>query len=203
MYGLTEAEYKVQAEPMLRKVFVNDDPFRETFSPNIIERVIVYPCDIDIEPPLLDGLIAAASSIGDKGCYLTQLFPFDGHVNHCYILLEELLGNDGYFCEQEKLIEAGINMDFQAEYVMYSERGLWGVMVSHEHHGMLGGSPKFIKKIHEVVPDLYEQVNLFLDKFQDLKAYGFNPTLEWLPGLLTHVYGQETAERMLQETGLP
>jgi len=76
-------------------------------------------------------------------------------------------------------------------------------MVSHEHHGILGGSPEFIEKIHEVVPDLYEQVNLFLDRFQYFKAYGLNPKLGWLPGLLTHVYGQETAERMLQETGLP
>ncbi len=203
MYGLTEAEYKVQAEPILRKVFVNDDPFRETFSPNIIERVIVYPCDIDIEPPLLDGLIAAASSIGDKGCYLTQLWQSKGHVNHCYIPIQELLGNDGYFCEHEKLVEAGINMNYIAEYVMYLERGLWGVMVSHEHHGILGGSPEFIEKIHELVPDLYEQVNLFLDRFQYFKAYGLNPKLGWLPGLLTHVYGQETASRMLQETGLP
>jgi len=201
MYGLTEAEYKVQAEPMLRKIFANDDPFRETFSPNIIERVIVYPCDIDIEPPLLDGLIAAASSIGDKGCYLTQLILFDGHVKHCYILLEEL--SNGSFLKHQKRIEAGIDMIFYPEYVMYSERGLWGVMVSHEHHGMLGGSPEFIEKIHELVPDLYSQVNLFLDRFQYFKAYGLNPKLGWLPGLLTHVYGQEAAERMLQETGLP
>jgi hypothetical protein len=51
MYLLTQTEFCLEAEPALRKVFVNDDCTSELFSSNIATRVIVYPCTHYVEPP--------------------------------------------------------------------------------------------------------------------------------------------------------
>ncbi|MGK7874025.1 MAG: hypothetical protein AB4426_12145 [Xenococcaceae cyanobacterium] len=200
MHTLSEAQYQAEAEPILRRVFVNDDPFEEPFSPNITGRIIIYPCYNYLETPLIDALIAAASSLGDTSCYLTQLWRDEKEPNHCYIPLLQL--HEFYCCSSgnNKLIE---KIKLLSEYVIYSGQGKWGLMVSHEHHGMLGGSPEFIEAVYQVIPDLDRQVYDFLKNFQLSKAAGMRLTLEWLPELLTHVYGIDAAEKMLRETGLP
>jgi hypothetical protein len=43
MYILTEKQYQIEAEPLLRQVFINEDPFDEPFSPNVNSRMLVYP----------------------------------------------------------------------------------------------------------------------------------------------------------------
>jgi hypothetical protein len=44
MHVLTESQDRQEAEPILRQVFVNDYPFCQPFSPNIIARRVIYPC---------------------------------------------------------------------------------------------------------------------------------------------------------------
>lgn len=200
MQILTDAQYKIEAEPILRKVFVNDYPFDNTFSFNITERLIVFPCGNYIEPTLIEGLIAAASELGEQNCYLTNLFLYEDTTNHYYLSLPELY--EEYVNLSCKILpEERLDLDCWIEYVIYSEQGTWGLMVSHEHHGMLGGSSQFINKIREFVPDLDEQVNLFLKKLKSI-SYSPGARLEWLPGLLTHVYGQQKAEILIQKTSL-
>ncbi|MEL4897304.1 hypothetical protein [Crocosphaera sp. Alani8] len=73
--------------------------------------------------------------------------------------------------------------------------------VTHERHGVLGGSPKFINQVREHIANLDEQVYFFLNKYQQMKFLP-NLNIQWLPELLNHVYGQETAHKLLQETRL-
>jgi hypothetical protein len=71
---LTEADFRSEAEPVLRQVFVNDDAFGQPFSPNIVARTITYPHSEYIEPPLIDAIISAATNLlGDIGCYIYDL----------------------------------------------------------------------------------------------------------------------------------
>lgn len=201
MQILTDAQYQIEAEPILRKVFVNDDPFDNTFSPNITERLILYRCETYLEPDLVEGLVAAASDLGDTNCYLINLFRDDKKPNDYYLSLSELHDEYvGYSCNNIPT-EEGLDIDLWIEYVIYSAQGKWGLMVSHEHHGMLGGSSKFINKVREFVPNLDEQVYLFLKKLKSI-SYSPHARLDWLPELLTHIYGQEKAEMLLKETGL-
>ena len=203
MYPLTEEQFKAEAEPILRQVFVNDDPFEFPFSPNIQGRRIIFPHQGKIERPLIEAIVNAASNLGDTGCYFTQLWPSPDRVNHCYISLSEFLDTYSAPPGSPKLISLQTNMEILSENVLYSAQGTWGVMLSHEYHGMLGGPPEFIEEIRRDIPDLDQQVYLFLNRFQSFKAAGMKLTLEWLPGLLTHVYGEEATEKMLKETGLP
>lgn len=79
MYTLTEKEFKAEAEPILRRVFSTDNPFAShPFAETIPERRVLFGDEYDLKnmvsPLLLDALIAAASSVGDTGCYFTMLW---------------------------------------------------------------------------------------------------------------------------------
>lgn len=207
MYVLSEPQFKLEAEPILLRVFVNDNPFDQPFSPNVMGRIIVYPCEGAIDSPLIDVLIAAAANLGDTGCYISLLptaYPGDG-PGHCYIPLSDFL--EGYAGPpgSDMLIGARLGINpYTLDSVIYSASGKWGLMRSHERHGLLGGPPEFIEEIRAGVPDLDRQVYGFLERLRWLLVdAGVNPPdvtrNKWLPGLLAHVYGPEAAEKILQE----
>ena len=206
MYILTDKQYQIKAEPILRKIFVKDDPFDKSFSQNISERIIVYPRYVDLDAILVKALIEEAYAIGDKGCYLSQLWIFDDDCNHCYIPLSELL--EFYTAYSEKAKDIDFKLDRNVEYVLYSETGKWGLMVSHEHHGILGGFPKFMQVFKSFFPSYDKQIYDWLKYFREEKErktiYNLaSLTLHWLPDLLAHIYGEETAVKMLEKAGLP
>jgi hypothetical protein len=205
MYALTEAQYQIEAEPILRKVFVNDNPFGQPFSSNITQRRIIYYYKYGIEPPLTDALVAAASSVGDSGFYWSVLwrdkdvYHQTDEINHCYVPFSEFVS---IYVEQDHEFFQKIQYFFILENVIYSPQGKWGIMFSHESFGLLGGIPEFVEIFEKLIPDLNQQVYGFIDYFVSLKSKSPDTTeIRWLPGLLTHVYGQEKAEEMLLYKG--
>jgi|JFJP01.1.fsa_nt_gi hypothetical protein len=204
MYTLSEDEFHREAEPALRQVFVSDEPFDEPFSPNVTARRIVYPCFEYIEPPLIDAIVAAAINVGDPGCYLYNLWTGKEDLRHCYIPFSEFSAAYLGTGDINDLIGHKLGMIPDSENILYSPTGKWGIIVSHEHHGMLGGVVEFIEDIHRSIPDLDEQVYNFIEeRLRNHDTGTFNTVvLRWLPGLLAHVYGQIKAEEILQKIGV-
>ncbi len=200
MRVLTEAEFRVEAEPILRRIFSNDDPFEQPFTPNVPARKIIYEYFYQIEPPLIEAIVAAASSVEDKGFYFSALWRLKDKVTeepyHWYIPFSEI---STYIAGSDEVFGAALHV----ENVLYSPQGKWGVMMSHEHHGLLGGSQEFMAEVCRLVPNLEQQVFGFLEYWQYWKNQPNSIRADWLPELLTQVYGQETAKKMLQEADLP
>ena len=90
MYSLDDLEFQIKVEPILRKVFVVDNPFEEAFSTDITSRKIIYPIYNYPEQNLLEALIKAASVEG-AGCYLSLFWQSKGQPNHCYVPFSELV----------------------------------------------------------------------------------------------------------------
>jgi hypothetical protein len=206
MHPLTEPQFRQEAEPMLRKVFVNDNQFGQPFAPNVLGRIIIYPCNGYIESPLIDAIVATAQKFGDTGCYISLLptkYPY-GH-NNCYVPLPEFLSFYAGTAEEDIQKRLSLDMDvYSLDLVIYSSSGKWGVMTSHERHGLLGGSKEFISEIRADVPNLDQQVYGFLERLRLLLvATGRNPpdvtVNKGLSGLLAHVYGQQEGKRILQQ----
>jgi len=203
MRSLTEDEFKAEAQSSLRQVFASDNPFDpQPFAPNIPLRRIVFGWEYDLKyivrPPLIDAVVAAASSIGDTGCYFTVLWRMNeevnGEFNHWYIPFSEISAYNR--CDYEVFRFA-----FNSENVLYSPQGKWGIMTSHESHGLLAGTQEFMDEVRRKIPDLDQQVYGFLKIWQNHKTHSFGAKTDWLPGLLTQIYGHEKAENMLQEVG--
>jgi hypothetical protein len=73
--------------------------------------------------------------------------------------------------------QAGFDGDFQtrmgsrnpiAEIALWSSRGTWGLLVSHEQHVVIGGSNEFVTQLLTHVHDADEQVASFI---QDVGHY--------------------------------
>lgn len=201
MHTLSQTEFRLEAEPALRQVFVNNDAFDEPFSPNVVARRIVYPCFQYIAPPLIDAIVVAASNVGDAGCYIYDLWAVERQ--HYYISFSE-------FPETYSRRPSGIantnnlGMNLELENILYSPTGKWGIMISHERHGILGGTVDFMQCIQQAIPDLDRQIYNFIEERLRLPETGkFGPTvLRLLPQMLLHVYGQTAAEKILQEIGV-
>jgi len=198
MYSLNDVEFNTKIEPILNKVFVADNPFGEPFSSDITTRKIVYPIYDYPEHNLLEALIEAASKEGDMGCYLSLFWHSEGQPNHCYIPFSELI--DGFASPSlGKGIAERLNMCVFPGYVLFSEQGKWGLMVSDEHHGLLGGSSEFVRIFSEYISDIDRQVYNFLEVMQDLKTDGSRKKLNWLLQMLSHIYGREDAVKMIEK----
>lgn len=211
---LTEAEYQQEALPIMRRVFAENEPYKQPFSSLISEKVIVFPCEILPEPFLVNGLFLGATQIGDIGCYFSQLWRNENQPNDCYIPLSELrevcgslpstyqLANTEDLDVDLESLDLELHMNLLLENAFYSATGKWGFMRSHGRFGVLGGSLEFIEAVRQIIPDLDRQVYDFLENYQLSKSVGMRLTLDWLPELLNHIYGQETAEMLLREAEL-
>lgn len=208
MYALSEEQYQLEAEPILRKIFVNDNPFCQPFSDNMPSRIIVYPCAGDITEAMpVEAFVAAALKNGDIGCYISLCngsATYD-RPNHCYVPLTDFVEAYAGPCES-KLI--GIQLPGMNAYglnsIIYSASGKWGMMLSDEKFGLLGGEPEFIEDIRAAFPDLDRQVYGFLGRLRFLlKGTEIVPPdvtrNKWLRPLLIHVYGEEKANQILLE----
>ena len=197
---LNELEYQIQAESILRRVFTNDDPTENPFSVNIPERLIVSPWD-DVKTELIEAIITAASDSGDRNCYLTNFGRYTGEANHCYVSLAELHDENAYLSYATTVNGVSLDIFCWIDYVIYSDRGTWGIMISHENFATIGGSSKFIYKLRELVPDLDRQAYPFLEKFKSLSVM-LHRDFDWIPKLLTHIYGQDKAKQLSEEMEL-
>ena len=201
MYNLTEKQYQNEGKLLFDKVFVSNSAIDEPFSSHIIERLILYRYEPYLDDLLINGLIHAASNLGDTGCYIVHFSQNEKTPNYFYIPLPELLEAYEGTVTNDLLNGAEFDIDYWLDYALYSATGKWGLMISHEHHGLLGGSSNFIDEMRKYVPNLDRQVYDFINKYQQMKGLP-NVTIEWIPKLLTHIYGKKNAEKMLKEAEL-
>ena len=198
---LTKQEFKEEAEPMLYRVFETIKPLEETFCAHITGRTIIYPYYNNIELPLTQAIISAAVSLEDVGCYLSNFYKEETQYQHCYVPLSEFI--EGYLgpVNSHKLI--GYKLDFNpyfSEGAIYSATGKWGIRKCLDGFGILGGPQEFLAEIRQSVPDIDRQIYGYLKEIQKWKKLSPNALrIDWLPRLLTHVYGSEVAERILED----
>ena len=204
---LTKQELQQKAEPMFKQVFLNYEVSIEKFSfcPQIKGRTIIYPLYHDFELPTIDAIITAALNLGDTGCYVRDFFASTQECEYSHVELSELklLYSDEYIPEElpDKVLKFLKRFDHSFLIgCFYSETGKWGIWKWDEGFGILGGPQEFLAEIRQSVPDIDRQVYGYLEELQKWEQLSPNVlTIDWLPGLLTHVYGSEVAERILED----
>lgn len=207
MHIVTEAQFKAEVEPLLRQVFLHDNYLQKPFSANVVERRIIYPCKYYVESISTSAIVAAASQVGDEGCYIYRLWGSGSSGTVCcYVPLIEFV--DGYagVPGSNKLIGVRLGMNVYGEEVcIFSPQGTWGIMTTTEWFGLLGCVPSFLQVLQQLTPELDEQVYNFLEHLRLLNVdLGMGSNIsqnewlnDWLPDLLAHVYGKEQGTQVL------
>ncbi|NEP11232.1 MAG: hypothetical protein F6K14_13675 [Symploca sp. SIO2C1] len=199
--ALTEDDYYQEAEPALRKIFLNDSLHKPSFGDNAEVRKILYeywPPDA----PIVNALSQAASSCGDKGIYLSIITRRVGKSDyilpeHWWIPFEDvptyLAGNTDIF-----------NFAYQLESAIYSPQGKWGLVNAFERYGILAGVEEFVSLFEQIFPEVDQQVVDLLNFVQDcINVHGQEKIdITWLSPFLKNVYGSITAKSILQKSYL-
>lgn len=191
---LTERDFQERVLQVFNSVFISNDPFDKPIAPSIPNRAILYPIAYELETIELQAVALAAQAVGDNGFYLSVIErPSEVEQNrpyHWYIPLEEL-----------KKYHA-LSYPFVLENAIYSPRGKWGMIISHEQHAVVGGDNIFLSTLlSHLLVSADEQLKEFLATWKNNYSR-FGSNIDWLSGLLTHVYGVEKAKTLLLQIGL-
>ena len=201
---LTPEEFHSEAESIFSQIFKitrwTVPPSFSTeitsFKERIEASVIIYRIEIDMNLSLITAVVNAALSLEDEGCYVYNDF---GDYFCCHVSFSELL--ESYKLPEPSIVSIAMEPTFLEGYI-FSDRGNWGVHQCSEKFAIIGGSNRFVKEVCRAIPDVDEQARSLLRDYQFQKQFG-HFYVEWLPELLIHAYGKETAENLLKEFGLP
>ena len=207
MHGISEAEFQLRVQPIMKSVFQGKHEWDVLFSPEIDSKRIIFPLeiytDLDLLRLLLEAIVEAATFVGDNGCYLSEVNQYPREYNHAYIHLSELI--EGYVAPRmsRKLFFMQLDMEFSNYFMLYSEYGKWGLFSSLEYFSLLGGSNEFMKIIEHRIPDIESQTYEFLKHFrgEPRDERDLSQGRQLIGGMLNHIYGSSKAERLLRETG--
>jgi hypothetical protein len=199
MKVLTETEYQLNAEPALRRIFLNDNPLLPTFGEAVEIKKILYEYRTP-DTQITAVLAQVASQLGDDGFFFSNLLrkPNDLETaNHWWIPFDEM----SIFLSCNTDI---FNFAYQLENVIYSPSGQWGLMWAFENFGILAGTSSCIDRVCQIVPSIEQQILYYLDHIKECKdTWGIeNMNITWLPSFLEYVFGEEVAVTMLEEAQL-
>jgi hypothetical protein len=194
MRALSEEDFAREAKPVYEHVFATGNPFESPFTSVLESRMILFPVHYMMETSLARAITKASAQLNENSFYLSVLErPTDEEHDRPY---HWHIG----FSEFEQYRSLGY--PFVLENAVYSDRGTWGLMFSHERHAVLGGPAEFVQVVAQELPKLTDQVENFVETWKkNQKRLGSK--VDWLPRLLKHVYGDERAQDMLVKADLP
>ena len=167
-----------------RAVFQSTDPFGAPLTERMTWRGLLYPVPYLLEPEQFDAVVAAARATGDDRICISVTEEFDGlsgaRAEHC--LFDYWEG-----AEYQRLGAVGV-----LENAIYSPRGQWGLMMSHEQHAVAGGPRIFMDELASRFPSFEASLEEFLQSWAEYRDQR-NAEVSWLETLLTHLYGRESA----------
>ena len=190
MEALSEQEFRERAEQAFRSIFISDDPFGKPFNPHIEYKLLLFDYRWALSDPWIEPIGKAIRDMGEDGFYVTALYRPKGDAQsrpyHWYVPINEI---DQY----GSLIHSQQN-------AIYSCLGKWGIICSDEDHALVGGPRILIEMIQKSVIDIDKRVQEFIKLW--LYYHDQNQVrIDWLPGLLAHIYGNDDARRLLGEAG--
>lgn len=216
MHTLTKKEFLLNIEPILHQIFVGNDEDTEPFLPQIEDRLLLYfPLGGDIkknnytENRLFEAIAEAAKFVSDTGCYFVVGWGWlkcgaEGNRS-AYIPRSELKEAfvPSSITGRDKIIWNQLDIeDCFVDFCLCSTNGDWGLLKTIDDYAFLGGNAEFMQAVKSCFPDVEKEVLEFLHDFKLAQKSGEQIDLNWLNQILTHVYGQEKADKLLKETGL-
>jgi hypothetical protein len=203
MRFLTAADYRTEAEPALRKVFLSDSFCHQQFGVNAQSRKFLSEyCPPD--PEIIEAIARSASNLGDDGFYLSvlgiQRFDDSIEFDNWWIPFNEM---SIYLSNNSEIFHCAN----QLEHAIYSPQGKWGLMWTFGSLGILAGVDEFVRQVCQDLPQIEQQARDYLKDISESKTewgehISIIDRLDWIPGLFARLYGRESTEKMLQEVGL-
>lgn len=182
MKALTEREYRQNAEPALRKIFLDDDPRLTEFGESAESVKLLYEY-IPPEDEITKSLLSIASSMGNDGFFFSNLSrnKTDTTVmEHWWVPFDEL----DLYLSRRKDVFGDI---YQLENVVYAPDGTWGIISSFEQFGLLAGTQNYIDKCADALPTVEQGMERFLTYIQEYMEADPDATFPWLEDFISRI----------------
>lgn len=187
MEALEQLAWSKQAQTPFRAVFSSADPFGAPFSSAMSSRAILFPVAFILDRGQFAALFEAAAAVGEREVLLSVV---EGSSSGRVRGPHWRVGASDYdeYCA---LGEPGV-----LENALYSPSGLWGLLVSHEQHALVGGKQEFISTLEASFPKFRQGISAFLAYWRENRERRGTDT-RWIVALLSHLYGQERSAGIL------
>ncbi len=165
------------------KIFKKTDPFGRMFNDIIKQKIILCPTNgYYLNKEQFNALMKTSKALGEASFYLYE-------TEGCFLddLEEKNIYSFGYGEVSNKIsYEEYKNLKIVLENALYSTKGSWGVIISHEDHAVLGGVDGFVSLFKKNYPEWPQEINNFIELWKSNKElYGSNVT--WIPDFLKYV----------------
>lgn len=137
-------------------VFVSADPFSDPLSESVKGRLLFYPTyGYHLGKKQYDAFAKTARALHESGFYLSIVEYTRGFLTR----------GENYFC-QFPLYDEYERIHLVLENAIYSMRGTFGILISHENHAIVGGSTDFILELKKNYPDWQEDRRRLLEEWR-------------------------------------
>ena len=168
-----EFRNKAAAVQAWHQVFCSENPFGWPFCPAINDGRILFPTDgCHLSREQFDILAQVVARSGETHCYLAVVegSTDSGVTLHDEIFALDFVDYDGY-----------ARLHLTLENAIYSVNGTWGLLLSHEMHAVLGGSPDFVTAFNQFDGSSVEQWQYFEKQWSGAEH------AKWLAEIAPHV----------------
>lgn len=161
------------------KLFRSTNPFDQPLRDEAKERLILTTRVYQLYEDEFEAIAYTARRLGETECAISEV---EGKQ------VGEMERAEHWILDLNEF-EAYKHIPLLMEYALYSLKGEWGLIVSHELHAVLGGSTRFMNGFKSAYPEWKKEREEFLELWAENRVkYGSD--ISWLPGLLMHVYGE-------------
>jgi hypothetical protein len=187
---LTTPEDRSDAHRIEESIFVDFSARSKVFTSDVPCRGLIYPITYWLDEKTFEALRSAASGENDQSFYLA--FP------------EKPRTSDGPLPDRWRVpfdyAPYRAVADLPLEMAHYSTTGKWGVLTTSSQIALVGGSQMFAASLERKLDnDFEENARRFLhDYFADAQIGGWKT--DWLPPLMTHLFGADAASTLLAAT---
>jgi hypothetical protein len=125
------------------RIFTTNDPFRDPFQSTVQAKLLFYPTyGYHLTKEQYTAIVRAAQSIGIPHCYISVI-EYDGDF---------FSKGQHWKCYFPKYDEY-ISIPLVLENALYADGGVFGMLLSHEDHAILGGSSIFVNSLKKYYPN--------------------------------------------------
>ena len=167
-------------ESSFLKVFKNKDSFGNPFTEDIQTKLLLFPTDgYYLQEDQFNVLCQINRHIGEEEFFISEIEGdcFSASLSSQAYEHGHWVGNVTSMYEDYK------SLPIVLENAIYSKKGNWGLMTSHEGHAILGGSKEFIVRFQGLYPKYRTSQERFFEYWKYNKSK-YNSNIEWLSNFL-------------------
>ncbi|WP_427340833.1 hypothetical protein [Caloranaerobacter sp. DY30410] len=159
-------------EQVFNGIFQSKDPFGEMFQEKMENRMILCPTEgYYLTKKQFSALIDTLESMENQEIVIT---------------VTETEEKKFWVCNNRLNYSEYLQLPLYLENAIYSSKGEWGILVSHEEHAVVGGIIQFMSKFKNMYSEWEEDIK----NFKEMWKYNHNKykaDLEWMNRFKKHM----------------